>query len=68
MARFNWRAYFSDFRHERLKADNPEEQQYQAFKARFLEEQRQEQAHIDRALDEAESSAMADALGPHGQG
>ena len=43
MKRFNWRKFFSDFRGERFTDGHSEEQRYQAFKARFLEEQKREE-------------------------
>ncbi len=38
--KFNWRQFFSNFRGERMNAGDSEEQRYQAFKARFLDEER----------------------------
>lgn len=40
MKKFNWRGFFSDFRGARMKPGDGEEERYQAFKARFLEEQK----------------------------
>lgn len=42
MKKFNWLPFFTDFRGNRLDAGHSEEQRYQAFKARFLQEQRRE--------------------------
>lgn len=43
MKRFKWREFFSDFRGNRMGSGDGEEQRYQAFKARFLEEQKREE-------------------------
>lgn len=66
--RFNWRKFFSDYHGTRFSSGHGEEQRYQAFKARFLEEQRWVKEEAAKADEKVHDKAMEAAYGPYGQG
>ena len=68
MKKFNWRPFFTNFRGERMQPGDSEEQRYQAFKARFLEEQRQAKERFELAAEREHVRIMEEVYGTHGQG
>lgn len=66
--KYDWRKFFTNFRGERLSTGDGEEQRYQAFKARFLWEMKQERAREVARQERIHGQAMEAAYGSHGQG
>ena len=66
--KYNWRTFFTDFTGERYNLGYGEEVRYQAFKARFLEEQHKEKVASIQRQERIHNEALEDAMGTHGQG
>jgi hypothetical protein len=66
----NWREYFEYWRSQQTGMLNfwTEEGRYQAFKARFKEEEEERQRKVSERLAEVHDDALSEAMGPHGQG